>query len=86
VSGERGAVEHMNEDHTDALALYAAAVGETGTGWRLTGLDPEGMDLLAGDRTARIPYPEPVRDMGSLRKVLVSMANAARSGAETTGS
>ncbi|WP_232630567.1 HugZ family pyridoxamine 5'-phosphate oxidase [Methylobacterium sp. Leaf118] len=82
-AGERGAVDHMNEDHLDALALYAASVGEAGTGWRLTGLDPEGLDLMAGERTARVPYPEPVRDMGALRKALVAMAAAARSEAES---
>ena len=83
VAGERGAVEHMNADHADALALYAAGAGEPGTGWRLTGLDPEGLDLMAGERTARVPYPEPVRDMGALRKTLVAMAAAARAaGAE----
>lgn len=83
VAGERGAVEHMNADHADALALYAAAAGEPGTGWRLTGLDPEGLDLMAGERTARVPYPEPVRDMGALRKVLVAMAASARSAGAT---
>lgn len=80
VSGERGAIEHMNADHADALALYAAAEGAGP--WRLTGLDPEGMDLMVGDRTARVVYPEPVRDMGGLRKVLVVMAAQAR---ERTG-
>ncbi|MDR7039924.1 putative heme iron utilization protein [Methylobacterium sp. BE186] len=77
-AGERGAVDHMNADHADALALYAAAVGEGEGTWRLSGLDPEGMDLMAGERTARITYPEPVRDMASLRKSLVAMAAAAR--------
>src|SRR5204862_7582 len=52
VAGERGAVEHMNADHADALALYAAgAGGAADLPWRLTGLDPEGMDLMAADRT-----------------------------------
>lgn len=78
VAGERGAVEHMNADHLDALRLYAAAEGEGN--WHLTGLDPEGMDLMAGDRTARVLYPEPVREMGSLRKALVAMAAKAREG------
>ncbi|KQT09160.1 pyridoxamine 5'-phosphate oxidase [Methylobacterium sp. Leaf399] len=77
VAGEAGAVSHMNADHADALAAYA---GDATANWRLTGIDPEGMDLLAGDRTARIPYPSPVRDMGSLRKVLVEMAASARAG------
>lgn len=78
VAGEAGAVEHMNADHADALALYAVGAGEGP--WRLTGLDPEGMDLIAGERTARVTYPERVSDMGSLRKALVAMAAAARAG------
>ena len=83
IAGERGAVEHMNADHTDALALYAAGVGQAGANWRVTGIDPEGMDLLAGDRTARVTYPEPVRDMGGLRRSLVAMADRARAAART---
>ena len=78
MAGERGAVEHMNTDHADALALYAKGEGGGDGPWRLTGLDPEGMDLLAGDRTARIRYPAPVGDMGGLRRVLVEMAAKAR--------
>ncbi|NEU12328.1 HugZ family protein [Methylobacterium sp. BTF04] len=81
VAGERGAVKHMNADHLDALALYAIGTGAESGPWRLTGLDPEGMDLLAGDRTARVLYPEPIRAMGDLRKVLVTMAAEARTGA-----
>ncbi|GJD84661.1 hypothetical protein HPGCJGGD_2541 [Methylobacterium haplocladii] len=80
VAGERGAVEHMNLDHADALELYAKGAGGEGSGWRLSGLDPEGMDLLAGDRTTRVLYPSPVADMGGLRKSLVTMAHAARAG------
>ena len=76
VEGERGAVEHMNADHADALGLYAVGRGEGP--WRLTGLDPEGMDLIAGERTARVTYPTPVADMGALRKALVAMAAQAR--------
>ncbi|MCJ2125666.1 HugZ family protein [Methylobacterium sp. J-077] len=80
-TGEAGAVEHMNADHADALALYAAAAGaEAGLPWRLTGLDPEGLDLMAGDRTARVVYPERVSDMGGLRRSLVAMAARVRGG------
>jgi putative heme iron utilization protein len=90
VAGEAGAVAHMNEDHGDALALYAAGAGEPAASWRLSGLDPEGLDLMAGDRTARVLYPELVSDMGGLRKSLVTMAARARtsgdgSAGETTG-
>ncbi|GJE28039.1 HugZ family pyridoxamine 5'-phosphate oxidase [Methylobacterium organophilum] len=80
VAGERGAVAHMNADHADALALYAAGQGEAGAAWTLTGLDPEGLDLVSGERSARVTYPEPVSDMGGLRRILVAMAAAARGG------
>ena len=86
VAGETGAVAHMNADHADALALYAAGAGETGTSWRLTGLDPEGLDLMSGDRTARVLYPEPVADMGALRRHLVTMAARAREAAPAESS
>jgi heme iron utilization protein len=78
VAGERGAVEHMNADHADALALYAAGAGGGEGRWQLTGLDPEGMDLVAGERAVRVTYPERVSDMGGLRKALVAMAAQAR--------
>lgn len=76
---EAGAVAHMNEDHADALALYAAHFAGAGPGpWRLTGLDPEGLDLAAGDRTARVAFPQPLAEPGALRPVLVRMAAEAR--------
>ncbi|MFD1302474.1 HugZ family pyridoxamine 5'-phosphate oxidase [Methylobacterium marchantiae] len=78
LAGERGAINHMNADHADALALYARMEGEGDGPWRLTGIDPEGMDLLAGDRTVRVLYPVPVTDMGGLRKAVVQMAAKAR--------
>jgi putative heme iron utilization protein len=51
---EESAVAHMNEDHREALSLYATALAGMPPGdWRTTGLDPEGIDLAAGDLTAR---------------------------------
>lgn len=78
VAGERSALDHMNADHADAVALYARQAGEEEGTWRLTGLDPEGLDLLAGDRTARILFPHPVTDMAALRRTLADMAQKAR--------
>ncbi|MBV9076184.1 MAG: DUF2470 domain-containing protein, partial [Methylobacteriaceae bacterium] len=74
-----GAVAHLNDDHADALALYATKLAGAPAGrWRATGLDPEGLDLLAGDLTARLRFPEPVRDAGALRSRLVEFARQAR--------
>jgi len=76
---EDGAVAHMNSDHADAVKLYATKLAKAGDGpWRVSGLDPEGVDLLAGDRTARVPFPEAVRDAAGLRRILAELARAAR--------
>ena len=81
LAAEEGAVAHMNEDHADALALYARQfAGEADGPWRTTGFDPEGMDLLAGTRTARILFPQRVENAGALRQSLVAMARMAREG------
>lgn len=76
---EEGAVAHMNEDHADALRLYATRLAGAPDGeWRATGLDPEGMDLAAGDLTTRIVFSERITDAGALRRTLVDLAAQAR--------
>ena len=76
---EASAVEHMNEDHREAIGLYATGLaGQTAGAWRVSGVDPEGIDLMAGDRTARVLFPAPVSDGRGLRKMLASMAEEAR--------
>ncbi|MBL8583556.1 MAG: HugZ family protein, partial [Rhizobiaceae bacterium] len=49
-AGEQHALDHMNSDHRDAVAIYATvfAKGEAGN-WTLTGIDPDGVDLALGD-------------------------------------
>jgi hypothetical protein len=79
VAAEAGALAHMNEDHREALNLYATRLaGEPAAEWRASGLDPEGIDLQAGDRTARVAFPQPVRDAAALRATLVALAGRAR--------
>lgn len=78
-AGEPGAVEHMNADHRDAIDLYARHFGKaTGSGWTMTGIDPDGFDLVSGDAVARIDFPRPLSDPGDMRKALVAMAQQAR--------
>jgi putative heme iron utilization protein len=79
VEAEPGARAHMNEDHREALALYATRLAGQAPGeWRASGIDPEGIDLLAGDRSARVAFPRRVTDAGALRAVLKTMAEEAR--------
>jgi hypothetical protein len=79
IAAEEGAVKHMNADHTEATRLYATRLlGEDDGPWRLSGLDPDGADLTAGDRTARLAFPQRVTTAGALRQVLVELAKQAR--------
>jgi len=69
----------MNQDHADALRLYATRLlGGADAPWRCAGLDPDGLDLVAGDGALRLFFPEPATDGVSLRKVLKKLADEAR--------
>ena len=77
---EAGIVEHMNADHADAVQLYAAKlIGLAGDGWKMTGIDPEGLDLRQGGEVARLAFDAPLQAAGEARKVLVGLVAKARS-------
>ncbi len=79
LAAEEGASSHMNEDHKDALALYATKLlGAPDGDWRCAGLDPEGLELQNGRVALRLPFPQRVNGPGPLRAVLVKMAEQAR--------
>lgn len=79
LAGEADAVEHMNDDHMDANALYATRLlGAAGGDWRITGLDPDGADLALGDASLRLPFPERVTTMRAMQKMLVDLVGVAR--------
>jgi putative heme iron utilization protein len=76
---EASAVAHMNEDHREAMNLYATKLlGTEAAEWRCTGCDPEGMDMQAEGRTLRLEFPERVMTGAELRKMLVQLAAEAR--------
>lgn len=76
---EAGIVAHMNDDHGDAIDLYARKLlKRRGRGWRLAGIDTDGADLVRDGRFARLHFHEPVSNAGEARDVLVRLAAAAR--------
>jgi heme oxygenase (biliverdin-IX-beta and delta-forming) len=79
IAAEEGAVAHMNADHTDAIELYAVdLLGEAEGAWKISGIDPDGADLIAGDRIARLPFKQRVTSASALRQALVAFARQAR--------
>ena len=76
-------LKHMNEDHGDVIAGYAhRLLGCSGTGWRMTGIDPQGIDLRRDGETARLDFNDPVAvpvlTPAAARAALVQLAGMAR--------
>ena len=78
VAIEAEAIAHVNQDHAGAGAAYAALAKAGEGAWRVSGLDPEGVDLTSGDKTARLPFPARVTDGAGLRRVLADLAAEGR--------
>ncbi|MBZ9673927.1 HugZ family protein [Mesorhizobium sp. ES1-3] len=80
---EQSAIEHMNADHLEAIAVYARHFAKaSGDGWTIAGLDADGMDLVSGDNVCRVFFPQPLINVSELRPVLVAMARAGRAASE----
>jgi putative heme iron utilization protein len=78
-AAESEILRHMNEDHSAAIAHYARSLlGRSGTNWRMTGIDPEGIDLRCDGETARLDFTLPVLTAEAARASLVQLADAAR--------
>lgn len=76
---EQSALDHMNEDHADAVESYAVGLAGASPGkWRLIGIDPEGIDLALGDETRRVFFDFPLKNAEEVRPALISLARKAR--------
>ena len=71
----------MNEDHADALELYATALADASPGpgaW--CGIDPEGFDIVLTAQARRVLFAQPITTPAEARKELVRLAAEARAG------
>ncbi|MCG9889677.1 MAG: DUF2470 domain-containing protein [Thermosynechococcaceae cyanobacterium MS004] len=79
---------HMNDDHAEAVLLYAKAYGKAdqAIAAQMTAIDPEGMDLSvtlestpSGATTLRIPFERRLTDSEDAHQTLIGMVRQARS-------
>ncbi|UGY09480.1 HugZ family pyridoxamine 5'-phosphate oxidase [Phyllobacterium pellucidum] len=86
-AAEKSAVEHMNEDHAAAIALYARYFAKADDGnWRITGIDADGFDIADGDAIERVFFASPLTSAEDMHKTLVRMAGEARAGLQASQS
>ncbi|MCX5477880.1 pyridoxamine 5'-phosphate oxidase family protein [Kaistia geumhonensis] len=79
IAGEAMVVEHMNDDHADAIGLYATVLlGLPEADWRMSGCDPEGVDLVSGLGRARLPFPSRASTVAEAGTHLKQWAKTAR--------
>jgi len=76
---EASAIDHMNQDHAEAVGLYATVLAKAKPGpWHLTGIDPEGIDLYADTQAVRIPFDPPLTSAEEIHPRMVALAKQAR--------
>lgn len=82
--GAERAINHLNEDHDDALLEMAQALGGApeATAARCVDADRTGLDLVVqtpnGETEVRVDYAEPIEAPEGLRKATVQLAQKAR--------
>ncbi|MDZ8024259.1 MAG: DUF2470 domain-containing protein [Nostoc sp. SerVER01] len=75
---------HMNEDHADAVVLYAKAFGGVtdANSVKMLSIDPQGMDLTAQvkgeDVPVRIQFDRVLADSEDAHQTLIAMVKQAR--------
>jgi putative heme iron utilization protein len=82
---EVGILQHMNDDHHDAVLAYARALAGVADATRavMIAIDRYGFDVLAvtpaGERRARIAFTDDVTSPDIARRALVALVRQARS-------
>jgi hypothetical protein len=72
---ESGIVEHMNRDHKEALLHYCNVLKmATVNSVTMTGIDSEGLDMLADNRKLRIDFDASINTIEAARATLVKLA------------
>ncbi|MBC92739.1 MAG: hypothetical protein CMM38_03785 [Rhodospirillaceae bacterium] len=77
MAAEPEILDHMNENHAEAVDIYAQhLIGRPGMDWKMTGIDPEGIDLARNDAEARLDFDELISCPDKAKKELTRLAKA----------
>lgn len=78
---ENGMVAHMNDDHVESMRDFFRMAGHAvadDTRPQMTGIDPEGCDLLLGAQRLRMDFDGPATTSVQVRQAMVALARRAR--------
>ncbi|MBS7809920.1 HugZ family pyridoxamine 5'-phosphate oxidase [Roseococcus pinisoli] len=78
-AAEAEILQHVNDDHADAVAAIAQGLLGGGSGaWRLTTADVDGLDFALGETVLRLDFTAPVDGPEGIRKELIRAARLGR--------
>ena len=78
-AAEAEIVAQTNRDHAAAIDCCAGnLLGREESGWRMTGLDPEGLDLRRGGATLRLDFPAPATTVEAVHAALAQLGAGSR--------
>lgn len=81
VSEESGLIAEINAELGESIGRYASVVaGAAGGDWRVSGLDPEGADLLHRSNAIRVDFPARVLTAAEAKRVLATLLAKGASG------
>jgi heme iron utilization protein len=81
IAAEAEIVANINRDLSDEVQLLATCRAASPPGrWRVTGVDPAGVDLMLGGHARRIEFDAPVSTASAARQQLLRLLTAARAG------
>jgi putative heme iron utilization protein len=76
---EADILAHMNADHADAIDLFAnKLLRRKGYGWKMIGIDADGIDLIKNERLARLAFTSPLTKASDARALLITLVSKAR--------
>ena len=83
---EPGSIDHMHDDHMDAIrAIYADISGKQGTAeLKMLSILQEGFHLSNGKKTLFVPYEEELKQPSELRYAMVALTQKARAQQDET--
>jgi putative heme iron utilization protein len=77
IAGEEAALDGLNREQAATLGLLAQKnIREGEFSWRASGIDPEGLDLIAGDCATRIEFLRPIATPDELREHLIQLSSS----------
>jgi heme iron utilization protein len=77
-SAESRLLTEINANDGEAAGLIARHIGRDAAGWRISGIDPEGIDLQHDRETVRVDFPNPVVTLEAAHAALAGLARKAR--------